>query len=94
MKAQVKIKTTEGQSYIGKLCRHFRHKIEATYEGNRGFAVFPMGTCNMLSDENYLTFEIESTDADGIQKIQGALDRHLIKFAFREELEINWENPS
>ena len=43
IKAIVKIKTNEGKSYIGKLCRHFKHKIEATYEDNTGHAVFPAG---------------------------------------------------
>lgn len=91
IKAIVKIKTTEGKSYIGKLCRHFKHKIEATYTDNTGHAIFPAGVCNMLADAEFLTFEVEANGAEGMEKIQGALDRHLIKFAFREELVINWE---
>lgn len=41
MKAIANIKTKEGAVYIGKLCRHFVHKIEAVYEGNTGRAHFP-----------------------------------------------------
>lgn len=94
MKAIVRIKTTEGANYIGKLCRHFKHKIEATYEGNRGVAHFPAGICQMLAEPETLIFEVEAQDEEGMQRIQGALDRHLIKFAFREELVINWEPVS
>lgn len=94
MKAIVRIKTTEGANYIGKLCRHFKHKIEATYEGNRGVAHFPAGICQMLAEPDTLIFEVEARDEEGMQRIQGALDRHLIKFAFREELVINWETVS
>lgn len=94
MKAITKITTKEGVNYIGKLCRHFRHKIEATYEGNSGKADFPWGVCLMEADEHTLTFKVEAQDEEGMQKIQGALDRHLIKFAFREELDIQWSNVS
>lgn len=90
MKAIVHIKTTEGANYIGKLCRHFRHKIEATYEGNNGKALFPGGTCLMEADSDQLTFKVDAKSPEALEKIQGTLDRHLIKFAFREELDIQW----
>lgn len=91
MKATVNIKTKEGAMYIGKLCRHFRHKIEANYEGNTGIAYFPAGICHMRAEAEALIFEVEARDAEGMGKIQGTLDRHLIKFAFREELVIDWK---
>lgn len=91
MKATVNIKTKEGVQYIGKLCRHFRHKIETNYEGNTGTAHFPWGICQMLAEPDALIFDVEAEDAEGMEKIQGALDRHLIKFAFREELVIEWQ---
>ena len=92
MKAISIIKTKEGANYIGKLCRHFRHKIDANYEGNSGKADFPRGVCLMEADEDTLTFKVEAQDAEALQKIQGTLDRHLIKFAYKEQLEINWED--
>ncbi len=91
MKAIANIKTKEGAVYIGKLCRHFVHKIEATYEGNTGKANFPGGVCHMQAVPDALIFEVEAENAEGMGKIQGALDRHLIKFAFREELTIQWQ---
>lgn len=91
IKATVNIKTKEGAMYIGKLCRHFRHKIEANYEGNTGIAHFPAGICHMRAESDALIFDVEAENAEGLEKIQGALDRHLIKFAFREELVIDWK---
>jgi hypothetical protein len=94
MKAIVRIKTTEGAIYIGKLCRHFKHKIEANYEGNTGVAHFPAGICHMLAEPDTLIFEVDAHSEEGMQRIQGTIDRHLIKFAFREELVIQWETVS
>ncbi len=92
MKTQTTIATKAGASYIGKLCRHFVHKIDASYEGNTGKAIFPFGVCLMRADDESLTFEVDAHDAEGAAKIKGALDRHLIKFAYKEQLEINWED--
>ena len=92
MKTTTTIATKAGASYIGKLCRHFVHKIEASYEGNTGKAIFPFGTCLMQADAESLTFEVDAHDAEGAEKIKGALDRHLIKFAYKEQLEINWQD--
>lgn len=91
MKSTVNINTKEGKNYIGKLCRHFRHKIEATYADNEGKAIFPKGICRMKADSDTLTFDIEAENAEAVAKIQGVIDRHLIKFAFREQLDIQWQ---
>ncbi len=92
MKTKTTIATKAGASYIGKLCRHFVHKIEASYTGNAGKAVFPFGVCLMHADDDTLTFEVDAVDAEGADKIKGTLDRHLIKFAYKEQLEINWQD--
>lgn len=92
MKTTTTIATKAGASYIGKLCRHFVHKIEATYSGNTGKAVFPFGVCLMHADDESLTFEIEAHHAEGAEKIRGVIDRHLIRFAYKETLEINWKD--
>lgn len=86
----MRIKTASASLYIGKLCRHFVHKIEATYTKDTGKAIFPAGSCDMHAEPEYLVFNIESADEEGLNKMKGALDRHLIKFAYKEDLEINW----
>lgn len=45
----------------------------------------------MQATPEALIFEVEAENTEGMEKIQGALDRHLIKFAFREELTIQWQ---
>ena len=45
----------------------------------------------MKADSDTLTFDIEAENAEAVAKIQGVIDRHLIKFAFREQLDIQWQ---
>ncbi len=88
------IKTPVASSYIGKLCRHFVHKIEVEYTNTTGKAVFPAGICTMHADPEHLTFRIEANDQEGLEKIKGVLVRHLLKFAYKEELAITWQDET
>ncbi|WP_177180941.1 DUF2218 domain-containing protein [Parapedobacter koreensis] len=86
------IKTQEASNYIGKLCRHFRHKIEAEYTPTTGRAVFPSGTCEMLAMPDQLIFDITASDTENVEKIKGVLVRHLLKFSYKETLHIEWQD--
>lgn len=89
-KSTTTIPTDAASSYIGKLCRHFRHKIDAEYTATSGLATFPFGTCTMAATPDQLTFNITAPDSESVEKIKGVLERHLIKFAYKEELVIEW----
>src|SRR5690606_23154009 len=69
------ILTKEASSYIGKLCRHFRHKIAAEYTATSGLATFPAGTCTMEAIPDQLIFNITAPDSESVEKIKGVLER-------------------
>lgn len=86
------INTEAASSYIGKLCRHFRHKIETEYTATSGLATFPFGICEMSATPEHLFFNISASTLEGVEKIKGVLERHLLKFAYKEELVIQWQD--
>lgn len=86
------IATQAASQYIGKLCRHFRHKIETEYTPNTGLATFPFGTCHMTATPTDLIFDITADHTEGVEKIKGVLVRHLVKFAYKEELVVEWRD--
>lgn len=90
--SHVSIETTEGGSYIRKLCKHFAHKIVVAYDEKEGTAEFPFGRALMTADEKTLRFDISSDTFEGISRIKYVLVTHLEKFAFRENLEIVWKD--
>ncbi|MEC3880527.1 DUF2218 domain-containing protein [Parapedobacter sp. 10938] len=94
MKSTTTIATEAASRYIGQLCRHFRHKIETEYTATTGLATFPFGTCNMAATPTHLTFDIAADNAESVEKIKGVLIRHLDKFAYREKLEVEWQDRS
>lgn len=85
-------KTQHASKYLQQLCKHWSHKAEATFSPDAGHLVFPSGTTLTLSahsDHLEMTTTVPA-DADLVQW-QDVVDRHLERFAFREELEIIWQ---
>ncbi len=88
------IVTKEGSSYIRKLCRHFVHKVPVSYTETTGRAELPSGLCLMQANENELQFHISASSVEAIAKAEDVVVRHLVQFAFREELIINWHRET
>ncbi len=90
--SEATIKTTEGSSYIRKLCKHFAHKIKVAYDEKEGTAEFPFGRALMTADSETLRFDIASDSFEGVSRIKYVLVTHLEKFSFRENLAIVWKD--
>lgn len=90
IRSSATILTKEGSAYIRKLCRHFVHKIPASYTESDGRAELPGCVCLMHADTDTLAFTITGGSAEEVMKGEAIITRHLLKFAFREQLEIFW----
>lgn len=90
LQSYTKIYTKEGSAYIRKLCRHFVHKVPVSYTETAGKAEFPFGICVMGADDESLTFTINANSSEELDRAEDVLVRHLEKFAYKENLDINW----
>lgn len=77
--------TAKGRAYMTQLCKHFGHKIPAEVDGDRGHVEFPLGMARMQADDLAIIVELTSDDAANVQRLQGVIDSHLERFAFRED---------
>lgn len=77
--------TPHGLKYMTQLCKHFGHKVPAEIDGDRGRVTFPMGVAHLEADADGLTARLNGATEDALEKMQGIIDSHLQRFAFREE---------
>lgn len=84
------IKTSYAQKYLQQLCKHFAHKVTVRYSPEEGRVAFPPGRCLMSADDDVLAFYCLAKEDRAIPLIKSILDKHLVKFAWREELEYEW----
>lgn len=86
------IKTQHAQKYLQQLCKHFAHKVTVEYSPEEGRVAFPPGRCLMNADTGVLKFYCLAREDSAIPVIQSIIDRHLVKFAWREELHYEWKS--
>ncbi len=85
------IATPNASRYLQQLCKHFAHKLPVKFDARAGEIDFPMGRCALdASDEVVVRISLSTPDADRMPELQDVVARHLVRFAFRETLAIEW----
>ncbi|MFN3209330.1 MAG: DUF2218 domain-containing protein [Roseovarius sp.] len=82
-----RIETEHGAKYLTQLCKHFAHKIDATWDGNHGRADFVFGPAIMEADPQGLTIRFDVDKDKNVPAAKGVIDSHLVTFAHREKIE-------
>jgi hypothetical protein len=83
--------TAKAQGYLVQLCKHFAHKIPATCADNRGRITFGVGVAELDATEpGVLKISVSAPDAEQIPALEDVVERHLKRFAFKEELAMGW----
>ena len=85
-----KIATPNAGKYLAQLCKHFQHKLPASWAGNAGTIEFPTGQCRLSEADGELEISLASPDESQLTQLQDVVARHLVRFAFREKLAIAW----
>ena len=85
------LETASGSKYLVQLCKHFAHKITVSYSETHGECRFSCGTSLLDADEKGLRLRATSVDEEGLAQTQQVIESHLLRFAFREDLQrLDW----
>ena len=85
------IRTEKARGYLIQLCKHFAHKIEATFADNKGRIAFGAGVCELSAeDETLLVAQVATADETQLATLEDVIERHLKRFAFKEDLSVQW----
>lgn len=85
------IATEHASRYLQQLCKHFAHKRPAQFDERRGHISFTIGECLLEADAGALRIGLASADEAQMIQLQDVVVRHLVRFAFREELAVAWD---
>lgn len=90
------IKTKSAHKYVAQLCKHFAHKVESTFildneaRTAEGLTKFPMGEAVFVAKDDVLTVTAICDSEETCKLVHSVFDSHIIKFAFREQLDYEW----
>lgn len=90
--SETRVATPHASRYIKRLCRHFAHKVPASFSDDQGEIHFAFGDCRLSATTAHLAMALEatiSTDLDRLQKVMGS---HLERMALRDDpLQVHWD---
>ena len=96
-----KVPTSNASRYLQQVCKHWQHNLEVEYDAERGTIRFPRdargadwpsdGLVKLTAHPEQLECRIEASAEGQLEGLQGALARHVDRFAFREApLPFDW----
>ena len=85
------VATDKASRYLQQLCKHFAHKLPVSFDAQSGQVTFSIGDCRLDADDGLLRLSLTAPDAERLGELQDVVARHLVRFAFREELPIYWQ---
>ncbi|MBP2561711.1 hypothetical protein J2T08_002631 [Neorhizobium galegae] len=84
--------TEHGGKYLVQLCKHFAHKIDVSYSETHGECRFTCGTAILDAGDGGLKILATAADEERLAETESVIERHLVRFAFRENLEVlQWQ---
>ncbi|MGQ3211389.1 MAG: DUF2218 domain-containing protein [Shinella sp.] len=86
------IPTEHASRYLQQLCKHFAHKRPVTFDEQAGEISFSVGDCRLKAVGSALHIDLTAPSADDMEQLKDVVIRHLVRFAFREELAVDWQD--
>lgn len=82
----------KGDRYVQQLVKHWAHKFDTSYAQGTGVVPFsPDTTAEFVAREDGIAIRLETAEAQETERMQGVIERHLDRFAFRETpLDYTW----
>lgn len=86
------IPTEHASRYLQQLCKHFAHKLPVRFDEHEGEITFSIGECRLKADDAALHIDLAAKNAEEMEELKDVVIRHLVRFAFREELAVAWQD--
>jgi hypothetical protein len=90
IRSVAEIATPSASRYLQQLCKHFAHKRPVTFDERSGQINFSVGECRLEANEGVMKISLASPEIAEMAQLQDVVARHLLRFAFREEMRIEW----
>ncbi|WP_426955767.1 DUF2218 domain-containing protein [Muricoccus radiodurans] len=84
------VATPQASRYLQQLCKHFQHKRPVTFDAASGHIAFTIGDCHLTAADGALAMTATAPDVEQLAQLQDVIARHLVRFAFREDIPITW----
>jgi hypothetical protein len=91
MRSSSTVVTGDSHRYMAQLCRHFAHRVPAVLGERESRIAFEGGEVYLRASPATLMILAQAGAPDALTQLEGVVERHLKRFAFREpDLAVEW----
>lgn len=91
IKSRAEVATDKPVAYMRQLCKHFGHKVDASFDDDSGYIQFEFGRCELHTSDATLSLEVSASDAESHERMERVIASHLERFGRRDELSVTWD---
>ena len=89
-RATAAVPTAHGSRYLQQLCKHWSHKFETEFSADAGRINLGETALHLTAAPDALTLTLTAGEAAALARMETVVADHLKRFAFREELAVEW----
>jgi catechol 2,3-dioxygenase len=93
LRSHADVVTDRPTPYLKQLCKHFRHKLDVTFDDETGTIPFAFGRCELRAGDGVLHLEAIAATPAELERVENVAGSHLVRFGRRHELTVEW-SPS
>lgn len=86
-----RVPTAEAGRLIQRLCKHFRHKIDAEWDAHQGQLRFSIGECRLDAEPDALRLRCDAASTTELTELGEVVASHLVRFAGDAVDEVRWQ---
>jgi uncharacterized protein len=88
--SRAEVATAKPVPYMRQLCKHFGHKVDASFGEDSGYIQFEFGRCELHAAEGKLTLLVSAADEESHARMERVIGSHLERFGSRDGLSVAW----
>jgi len=85
------VSTDKPVPYMRQLCKHFGHKVDASFGEDSGYIQFEYGRCELHAADRTLRLEVSAADGESHERMERVIGSHLERFGRRDGLSVAWQ---
>jgi catechol 2,3-dioxygenase len=90
LRSRADVVTDRPSPYLLQLAKHFRHKLDVTFDERTGTIPFAFGRCEMRAEDGVLVLEAIAATPEDRERVENVIASHLVRFGRRHELSAAW----
>jgi uncharacterized protein len=85
------VATAKPVPYMRQLCKHFGHKVDASFDDVTGYIQFDFGRCELNAGDGELALTVSAADDENRERMERVIGSHLERFGKRDGLSVDWK---